>query len=398
MQPSHDQPPAHRQSIREEHVEQISLYGKARCRFEIRMMAGEVRKMDVRLLLGRRENSKDGGGGGGENADSKLQDDALLLAATASDKLLLPLGIREHRQSLITDEHLPTKPKIPLAQPERRLSVPLELLTKEWPQLTTQPEEAQPCRDVGNIVTPRTNTSTTTAKTPVSRPKSVYLPTTATRNDYYIDRSSRNISLDNDQPATSSLLLHHETSSSSSYSHTQSEASRLDSGLFFSPHIIPPAVPPPRLPDFEYGDLIRQVRAVSGTTARRGGGNNKKKKKEKKQGQGGGGGGQIIQQAIPNPFSPPRLHRVVRLTSREHDRVQTGLSRHSLFWLLIVAVPCPWLLLLFGSGMMDELADWLTEGDVCSFGKREKKLAVWLGFVIMALWIGVGVWSLDLEG
>lgn len=312
-------------------------------------MAGEVRKMDVRLL-GRRENSDDGG----ENADYKLQDDALLLAR-ASDNL--PVAVREHRHSLITDEHLPTKPKIPLAQPERRLSVPLELLTKEWPQLTTQ-QEAQSGGTASNNLT-------TTTKTLVFRPESVYLPNTATRNDS-IDSSRRNNSLDNDQPASSSLL-HHETSS---YSTQTTEDSRLDSRDFFPSHI---PLSPPRLPDFEYGDLIRQVRVPG---AKRG--------NEGKQRQG-----QIIQ-PTPNPFSPPRLHRVVRLTRREHDRVRKRLSRKWLFSLMLV-VPCPWLLLLFGYGMMDEVVDWLTEGDVSGFGEGEKKVALWVGFVVMALWIGVGV-------
>lgn len=44
--------------------------------------------------------------------------------------------------------------------------------------------------------------------------------------------------------------------------------------------------------------------------------------------------------------------------------------------------------------MMDELVDWLTEGDIsedAGFGKTEKNVALWLAFVVMALWIGVGL-------
>lgn len=45
---------------------------------------------------------------------------------------------------------------------------------------------------------------------------------------------------------------------------------------------------------------------------------------------------------------------------------------------------------------MDEpVVDWLTEGDLCAgagFGKMEKKVALWLAFIVMALWIGIGVW------
>lgn len=456
MQSSQDQP-AHLQSIREEYVQQISLYGKARCRFEIRMMAVEVRKMDVRVL-GKRENRSDDGGDDGEkNTVSKPpQDDDALLLARASDNLLLPrLGIREHRQSLITDEHLPTKPKNPLAQrPERRLSVPPELLTKEWPQLTTTTQQqhddndAQPGGDgggdgTGTVSNSLTMTTTTTTKTTsittrtaattttttttattatktktnnlVSRPESVYLPiTTTTRNDC-IGISRRNNSLDNDQPASSSRLLlphhshhhphHHESSSSSSSSssnyssHTQTEDSQLDSRDFFSfsSHIIPPlpTTPPRRLPDFEYGDLIRQVRVPEGkakAASRRG----SKKGKSQSQSQSQSRRHhqvEIVVQPIPNPFSPPRLHRVVRLTRTEHDRLQKRVSRQCLLWLLILLVPCPWLMLLFGYGMMDEpLVDWWTEGDVRSgFAKGEKTVALCLGFVVMALWIGVGL-------
>lgn len=335
-------------------------------------MAGEVRKMDVRHLEGG-ENSDDGG----ENADSKLQDDAVLLSRAFDN---LPLGIREHRQSLITDEHLPTRPKSPLVKPERRLSVPLELLTQEWPQLTTQ-QGTQPSGTVSNNLT---TTTRTIAKTLVSHPESVYLSTTATRNDS-IGTSRRDNSLDNDQPTSSGLFHHHHhettSSSSSSYSsYTQTEDSRLDSRDFFSSHMI--HSPAPGLPEFEYGDLIRQVRVPGGGGARRGG---KKGKQQCQQ-------GEIIQQPIPDPFSSQqRLYRVVLLTRREHDRVQKRLSRQWLFLLLILVVPCPWLFLLFGYGMMDEMVDWLTEGDVSGFGEGEKKVALWLGFMIMALWIGVGV-------
>lgn len=357
MQSSHDQS-AHLQSIREEYIEQISLYGKARCRFEIRLMAGEVRKMDVRHLLGRKENSDDNGG---SKPDAE-QDDAFLLAK-ASD---VPLGIREHRQSLITDEHLPASPKTPLAQPERRLSVPLELLTKEWPQLTNQ-QEAQPWGTASN------NLTTTRTATFLSRPELVHVPTTATRYGSFDISANDSLGDDNDQP--SSLLPLHEISSSA---HTAPiDDRRPNSYDFFSPSIIP--LPPrPRLPDFEYGDLIRQVRVAPSH-------NNRLNKKQKHC------AGEIIQ-PIADPFSAPRLHRVVRLTPREHDRLQKRLSRQWLFWLLLVgSVPCPWLLLLFGFGMMDEVVEWLTEGDVVEFGPWEKKVGVWVGFVVTGLWIGVGV-------
>ena len=103
-------------------------------------MAGEVREMDVRLA-GSKENT-DNGGGKGSMHDAE-QRDALLVARAFDDAHAPPLWIREHHQSLVTDEHLPASTKIARAQPERLLSVPLELLTKEWPQLTTQ-QEAQP--------------------------------------------------------------------------------------------------------------------------------------------------------------------------------------------------------------------------------------------------------------
>lgn len=52
---------------------------------------------------------------------------------------------------------------------------------------------------------------------------------------------------------------------------------------------------------------------------------------------------------------------------------------------------CSWLLFLFGYGMMDGIMEWLTEGDVVEFGPREKKVGLWVGFVVMILWIGVGI-------
>lgn len=393
MQSSHDQS-ANLQSIREDHIRQISLYGKARCRFEIRMMAGEVRKLGVGHLSG------------GGKVDAEQDDDAHALAKASDDDddghvhvpppPPPPFGIiREHRQSLITDGYiyLPASSKIPLAQPrpqpqrqpwppERRLSVPLELLTKEWPQLTRSQEQE------------------------VSRPERVYLlPTTTTRYDS-VDMS-RNDSLDdNDQP--SSLLLH-EISSSSSYSSSSTNTAPVPAPInnprrnsrgddLFSPsspsssNTIPllltlPPPTPPRLPDFEYGELIRQLRAAPNKTQRQQGNNNKKGKQRT-------GEDEIILQPVAHPFSAPRLHRIVRLRAREHGRLQRGISRRWLFWLSLLGsmIPlCSWLLLLFGCGMMDGIMEWLTEGDVLEFGRREKRVALWVGFVVIILWIGVGI-------
>lgn len=41
--------------------------------------------------------------------------------------------------------------------------------------------------------------------------------------------------------------------------------------------------------------------------------------------------------------------------------------------------------------MMDGIMEWLTEGDVLEFGRREKKVGLWVGFVVIILWIGVGI-------
>ena len=375
MQSSHDQSD-NLQSTREERIKQISLYGKARCRFEIRMMAGEVRKLDVGHL------------GGAGKVDTEQDDDD-------GHVHVPPLFgiIREHRQSLITDGYiyLPACSKISLAQPqpqpqprppERRLSVPLELLTKEWPQLTTTQEQE------------------------VSRLESVYLlPTTTTRYDS-VDMS-RNDSLDdNNQP--SSLLLHEISSSSSSSSaNTAPVPAPVPAPInnlrrnfrgddFFSPsspsssNTIPLLLhrPPPLLPDFEYGDLIRQLRAAPNKKQRQQGNSNNKKGKQR------AGEDEIIIQPVANPFSAPRLHRIVRLSAREHGRLQKGISRKWLFWLSLLSmmIPlCSWLLLLYGYGMMDGIMEWFTEGDVAGFGPRERKVGIWVGFVVMILWIGVGI-------
>lgn len=398
-------------------------------------MAGEVRKMDVRLQGKREENSDDNDGDGdgdGENTHTDFNkpppppqdddDDALLLArASSSSDKNLRMGsiIREQRQSLITDEQLPTKAKIPLAaQPaERRLSVPLELLTKEWPQLTIQHNNL------------------------LSRPESVYIPTTTTTSNDCMGISRGNNSLEKDQAASSSFPVplhhhhphhhhhqhphhqhphhHHENSSPSSSSsfssssnnnnnyslYSQTGDSRLDP-FGFSSHLISlplptPPPPPPSPADFEYGDLIGQVRdqgeSVKARARARAARARRVKKGKERQSDDDKEEEGIIIQPIPNPFSPPRLHRVVRLTNKEHERLQKRISRQWLVCLSILVLPCaPWLLLLFGYGLMDEpVVDyWLTEGDLgagAGFGKMEKEIAIWLAFLVMALWIGVGV-------
>ena len=35
--------------------------------------------------------------------------------------------------------------------------------------------------------------------------------------------------------------------------------------------------------------------------------------------------------------------------------------------------------------MMDGIMEWLTEGDVVAFGPREKKVGIWVRFVVMIL-------------
>ena len=225
------------------------------------MVAGEVQRLDVGLL------------GGGWKVDAERDDDDGHVHVPPPPPPP-PFGIiREHRQSLITDGYiyLPASPKILLARPrppERRLSVPLELLTKEWPQLTTAQEQEVAC------------------------PESAYLlPTTTTRYNS-VDMSRNNSLDDNDQP--SSFLLHEISSSSSSSANTAPVPTPVPAPVlapvptpinnlrrnsrgddFFSPSspsssnttpllltLPPPPPPPPLLPDFEYGDLIRQLRAA----------------------------------------------------------------------------------------------------------------------------------------
>lgn len=79
----------------------------------------------------------------------------------------------------------------------------------------------------------------------------------------------------------------------------------------------------------------------------------------------------------------PRLHRIVHLSIDEAIKIQKDVSRK---WLAIFLIPFP-ILLLFGYGFLDQIADWHTNGKVTSFGKKEKIIALYLGYTFMVLWM-----------
>lgn len=79
----------------------------------------------------------------------------------------------------------------------------------------------------------------------------------------------------------------------------------------------------------------------------------------------------------------PRLQQVVNLSTDEITKLQKNVSRQ---WLGLLLILFP-MLLLFGYGLLDEIADWHTNGKVTSFGHKEKKIALFLSYGLMTFWM-----------
>lgn len=83
-------------------------------------------------------------------------------------------------------------------------------------------------------------------------------------------------------------------------------------------------------------------------------------------------------------FSEPvHLYQIVHISITEVTKIQKAVSRK---WLAILFIPFP-ILLLFGHGLLDQIADWETHGKVVAFGRNEKRGALLLGYTLITLWM-----------
>lgn len=89
------------------------------------------------------------------------------------------------------------------------------------------------------------------------------------------------------------------------------------------------------------------------------------------------------EQSTKYQSQPPRLCRLSHLSIDESIKLQKQVSRR---WLVIFFLPFP-MLLLFGHGHLDAVADWSTNGNVTSFGQQEKNVALCLGYTLITLWM-----------
>lgn len=80
---------------------------------------------------------------------------------------------------------------------------------------------------------------------------------------------------------------------------------------------------------------------------------------------------------------PAHLNRIVHISITEVTKIQKAVSRK---WLAILFIPFP-ILLLFGHGLLDRIADWETNGKVVAFGRNEKRGALLLGYTLITLWM-----------
>ncbi len=87
----------------------------------------------------------------------------------------------------------------------------------------------------------------------------------------------------------------------------------------------------------------------------------------------------------------PHLHPLPRLPIYLHDTCQALLSR---LWLLGLLIPFP-MLLLMGHDLWDGVLAWQTGGDITCIRRREKYLALVLGYGLALCWmVGMVGWML----
>lgn len=89
------------------------------------------------------------------------------------------------------------------------------------------------------------------------------------------------------------------------------------------------------------------------------------------------------QQSNRSSSELPRLQQVANLSIDKVIKLQKTVSRQ---WLGLLIIPFP-MLLLFGYGLLDEIADWQTDGKVTFFGHKEKKIALFLSYGLMTFWL-----------
>lgn len=269
----------------------------------------------------------------------------LLNLGEASNPRTASAEVRRHREDLVGHSLLLSLPE-PSATEPRRLSVPLELLTRGSSTMDTKPPNTVGMRVGGSMPQFIANSSGHQVSERSPRRQ-------ASTGDLAVD-----VGFDEDQqiraPALSPLRR-------DKLNRTRSESTKGSVAATETGQAQTQADPdyPGGLPyDSMYGDFIREMRSEPAIRAMR---------------------PPMRQRQYNRPIAqaePPHLYRVPRLTIDEALARQKELSRAYLRG-LVIAFP---LLLLFGHGLLDGVMAWHTSGEVATFRDEEKVVALWVGY------------------
>ncbi|MCJ1464470.1 hypothetical protein MMC07_003083 [Pseudocyphellaria aurata] len=247
------------------------------------------------------------------------------------DKTNLSPEVRRHRQNLVEHSLLPPRPE-PLATEQKRLSLPLELLTRGSSTMNNMPINTVGMRVGGSMpqFIPNSPGYQVRKRSP-HRPPSGEI--------------SINVEHGND-PLVPAQEPSHKTSFAA-VNEARQEKPQASHGYSGG------------LPyDSMYGDFLREMRGdlaypvVRPPTS-----------------------GQRYNRPIARAESP-HLYRVPRLPIDKVHARQKKLSSAYL-WGFMAVFP---LLLLFGHGLLDKLIAWHTDGEVVTFRHEEKMVALWVGY------------------
>ncbi|MCJ1260559.1 hypothetical protein MMC22_000421 [Lobaria immixta] len=269
----------------------------------------------------------------------------LLNLDEASNPRTASAEVRRHRQDLVEHSLLLPLPE-PWATEPRRLSVPLELLTRGSSTMATIPPNTVGMRVGGSM-------PQIIANSPGHQVRERSPRRQASTGDLAVD-----VGFDDDQliraPALSPLRrdkLNRTRSESTKGSVVATETGQAQTQA-------DPGYPGGLPYDSMYGDFLREMRSESAIRAVR---------------------PPMRQRQYNRPIAraeSPHLYHVPRLTIVEALARQKELSRAYL-WGLVTAFP---LLLLFGHGLLDGVMAWHTGGEVATFRDEEKVVALWVGY------------------